>query len=74
MRGGWDREVPVEDVVGVVPCLELAELGQRVARESIVQSVGSLVGLEAGVEAVEVRAQFVPVTDELACRYLSPRA
>jgi hypothetical protein len=38
-----------------------------VAREGVVQSLGALVGLEAGVEAIEVRAKLVPVASELAC-------
>ena len=65
LRGGWDGEVLVEDVVGVVPRLELAEPGERVAGEGVVQALGARVGLEAEVEAVEVWAQLVPVAEEV---------
>jgi hypothetical protein len=40
VRRGWDREVLVEDVIGVVPGFELAKPGERVADSHWIPSMG----------------------------------
>src|SRR5580692_5831727 len=52
---GRNREIPVEDIVGVVARLELSQAGEGLAGERIIQAFWPLVGVEAEVEASQVR-------------------
>ena len=68
-----EREVLVEDVLGVVGGLQLAEPGEGAAGKRVMQALRALVRLEAEVEAVQVVAQLVPVGVETARRPRPPR-
>ena len=68
-----DREVLVEDVLGIVGGLQLAQTGERVAGERVVQPLRALVCLEAEVQAAQVPPQLTPVPVE-ALEVLANRA
>src|ERR1700689_1066964 len=61
-----EREVLVEDVLGVVGGLQLAEPGEGAAGKGFMQALRALVRFEAQAEAVQVRATLVPVGVETA--------
>src|SRR5580700_4288163 len=61
-----EREVLVEDVLGIVGRLQLAQPGEGAAGKRVMQALRALVRLEAQVEAVQVRAKLVPVGVETA--------
>ena len=59
-RSGADADVLIEDVVGIPPLLDGPQPLQGRPREGAVEVLGAVIGLEAEVDAIRMRAHRAP--------------